>query len=59
MDKRLEIKILNSKLNATHGKAVEHLEGLLTDEEYAPIRAQRQEWRDRINALEKDLANKE
>lgn len=34
-------------------KAIKHSEGLLTDEEYAPIKAQRQAWRDEINELEK------
>ena len=57
MDKRLEIKILKSKLNATDYKAMKYFEGLLTDEEYAPIRAQRQAWRDRINALEVEVQN--
>lgn len=57
MDKRLEIKILKSKLNATDYKAMKYFEGILTDEEYAPIREQRQEWRDKINALEEEIEN--
>jgi hypothetical protein len=57
MNKRLEIKILKSRLNATDYKAMKYFEGLLTDEEYAPIKAKRQEWRDRINALEEEIEN--
>ena len=57
MDKRLEIKIHKSRLNATDYKALKYFEGLLTEEEYAPIKAQRQAWRDRINALEVEVQN--
>ena len=31
---------------------LKHADGALTDEEYAPIKAQRQAWRDEINELE-------
>ena len=31
---------------------LKHADGALTDEEYAPIKAQRQAWRDEINSLE-------
>lgn len=34
-------------------KAIKYSEGLISEEEYAPIRKQRQEWRDRINELKK------
>lgn len=33
-------------------KAIKFAEGKLTEEEYAPIREQRQAWRDEINELE-------
>lgn len=33
-------------------KALKHADGALTDEEYEPVRAERQELRDKINALE-------
>lgn len=47
-----EIGELKDKLAATDYKAIKYAEGALTADEYAPIKAQRQEWRDRINALE-------
>ena len=39
---------------AGYHKAAPHqpTEGWLTDEEYAPTKAQRQQWRERINELE-------
>lgn len=33
-------------------KAIKYAEGLITAEEYAPIKAERQAWRDEINELE-------
>ena len=33
-----------------------YVDGALSEEEYAPIRAQRQQWRDEINALETQLS---
>lgn len=47
-----EIAELKIKLANTDYQAIKYAEGALTAEEYAPIKAQRQEWRDRINALE-------
>lgn len=35
--------------------ATKYAEGWYTDEEYAPIKAQRQAWRDEINALELEV----
>ena len=50
-----EIRLLKSQLTATDYKALKFSDGALTEEEYAPIRAQRQVWRDQINALEARL----
>lgn len=50
-----EIKMIKSYLAATDYKALKFSDGALTEEEYAPIRAQRQAWRDQINALETQL----
>lgn len=50
-----EIKMIKSYLAATDYKALKFSDGALTEEEYAPIRAQRQAWRDRINELEAQL----
>lgn len=33
-------------------KAIKYAEGLLSEEEYNPIKIQRQQWRDEINQLE-------
>lgn len=43
---------LKANLTATDYQAIKYAEGWLTDEEYEPIRAQRQAWRDEINELE-------
>lgn len=50
-----EIKMIKSYLDATDYKALKFSDGALTEEEYAPIRVQRQAWRDRINELEAQL----
>ena len=46
---------LKQKLTQTDYKAIKYSEGLLTDEEYAEVKAQRQEWRAGINKLEEKL----
>lgn len=53
--KYLEINELKQKLNETDYKAIKYAEGLLSVEEYEPIKLQRQEWRDKINELEEEL----
>ena len=50
-----EISELKKKLFDTDYKAIKYAEGLLTDEEYAEAKAQREEWRKRINELEASL----
>ena len=54
---KLEAKIIGLKCNlmGTDYQAIKYGEGLLTEEEYAPIKAQRQAWRDEINVLENEL----
>ena len=47
-----QIAELKKKLSDTDYQAIKYAEGWITEEEYAPIKAQRQEWRDAINALE-------
>lgn len=47
-----EIAELKAKLSETDYKAIKYAEGKYTKEEYAPIDAQREAWRDRINELE-------
>lgn len=50
-----EINELKKKLFDTDYKAIKYSEGLLTDKEYAEVKAQRQAWRDEINRLEEKL----
>lgn len=50
-----EIAKLKQNLFDTDYKAIKYAEGYLTEEEYAPIKLQRQAWRDEINALEEKL----
>ena len=50
-----EISELKKNLFDTDYKAIKYAEGLLTDEEYAEAKAQREEWRKRINELEASL----
>ena len=45
------ISALKARLAKTDYQAIKYAEGWLTDEEYAPIKAQRQVWRDEINRL--------
>lgn len=49
---RFEISQLKAKLYATDYQAIKYAEGVLSEEEYAETKAQRQAWRDRINELE-------
>ena len=50
-----EINVLKKRLFDTDYKAIKYSEGWLTDEEYAEVKAQREEWRKRINELEASL----
>lgn len=50
-----EIRIREQLLAQTDYKALKHSEGVISDEEYADTKAQRQSWRDEINELEKLL----
>jgi hypothetical protein len=50
--KRKEISRLKAQLQATDYQAIKYAEGWLTEEEYAPIKAERQAMRNRINELE-------
>ena len=51
-DVQAEINACRILLADTDYKALKYAEGQLTDEEYAPTKAQRQVWRGRINELE-------
>ena len=47
-----EIGELKMKLQQTDYKAIKYAEGIITLADYAPIREERQAWRDRIGELE-------
>ena len=51
-----QIMALKESLSASDYKAIKYAEGLITTEEYEPIKAERQAIREQINALEKELA---
>ena len=50
-----EIAELKANLWATDYQAIKYAEGLISEADYAPIKEQRQAWRDRINLLEQTL----
>ena len=54
-EKLERISELKSLLSATDYKAIKYAEGLLSEEEYAPIKSQRQAYRDEINELERAI----
>ena len=54
-----KINETKAKLSQTDYQAIKHFEGFISESDYAPIKAQRQAWRDEINALESELASKE
>ena len=44
-----EISVCKEKLKETDYQAIKHSEGLISDEEYEPIKAKREDWRKQIN----------
>ena len=46
---------LKSMLSQTDYKAIKYAEGEITEEEYAPVREQRRQWRRQINELEAEI----
>lgn len=50
-----QMLILKQQLADTDYKAIKYAEGWYTEEEYAPIKAERQAIRDKINELEAEL----
>ena len=55
VEKQTRIAELKRKLSETDYKAIKYAEGLISETDYVPIKAQRQAWRDEINALEAEL----
>ena len=52
---KMQIEHLKFLLAQTDYKAIKYAEGLISEAEYEPIKAQRQAWREEINNLEKQL----
>lgn len=50
-----EINTYKQVLKQTDYQALKYAEGKISEEDYAPIMAMRQEMRDKINALEESL----
>lgn len=53
-----EINALKQLLANSDYKAIKHSEGEMSEEEFSPVRIQRQIWRDRINELEAQMEAK-
>lgn len=56
---QMEISKKKGELSLSDYKAIKYAEGWISEEEYAPIKAERQVIRDEINALEAQLAELE
>ena len=54
MQRAAEVEELKMQLAETNDKALEYAEGWISAEDYAPIKAERQAIRDRINELEEE-----
>ena len=50
----IRIEELKTLLSSTDYQAIKFAEGAISEEQYAPIREQRQAWRNEINELEND-----
>ena len=55
---QFQIDLLKKKLSDTDYKAIKYAEGFISEDEYTPIKAERQRIRDEINRLENLLENK-
>lgn len=47
------LTVLKELLSGSDYKALKHSDGVLTEEEYAPVRVERQLWRNEINEIER------
>lgn len=54
-EKELQIIALKSNLQKTDYEAIKYAEGLITEADYATIKAQRQAWRNEINTIEAQI----
>jgi len=54
INKESKIQELKKQLSDSDYKAIKYFEGWITEEEYAPIKAERQAIREEINSLENE-----
>lgn len=52
-----QINELKNKLAETDFRAIKYAEGLINDEEYSIVKNERENWRNIINELQKELEN--
>lgn len=52
---KYKIQELKNKLKETDYQAIKFAEGQISEEDFAPIRTQRQLWREEINQLEREM----
>ena len=57
--KEYQITILKKKLEDSDYKAIKYAEGFISEEEYAPIKEERQNYRTQINQLEAEISELE
>lgn len=55
MNYKAEIVALKSLLADTDYKVLKHADGVMSDEEYEPVKVQRKEWRRLINEYEEKV----
>lgn len=55
MNYKAEIVALKSLLADTDYKALKHADGVMSDDEYEPVKVQRKEWRRLINEYEEKV----
>ena len=53
--KEYQITILKKKLKDSDYKAIKYAEGFISEEDYAPIKEERQNYRTQINQLEAEI----
>lgn len=53
--RQMKIEVLKKHLSDTDYQAIKYAEGQITEENYKPIREQRQAWRDEINKIQNEL----
>ena len=53
----LNISAIKTELSASDYQAIKYAEGLISESDYAPIKAARQALRDKINVLDTEIAN--